>query len=64
MQTPVRRAQRYAAKFRADTVGLEPPQPLPPTDENLARVLNRCVRPARAEEYPAIRAALAAWKER
>lgn len=55
----VLRARRYAAKFRADTMCQEPPMLLEPTDENLASILNRCVRPARPDEYPAIRAELA-----
>jgi hypothetical protein len=56
-----RRYQRYAAKFRADTIGQG--EPLAPTDENLAAVLQvpGIVRKARPEEFPMIRAALAAW---
>lgn len=54
-----RRIERYAAKFNADTVrqGAEWVQ-CEPTDENLAYVLDRCVRPARPAEYPAIREAV------
>jgi hypothetical protein len=54
-----RRIERYAAKFNADTVrqGAEWVQ-CDPTDENLAYTLDRCVRPARPGEYPAIREAV------
>ena len=52
-----RRIRRYAAKFNADTVrqGAAWVQ-CEPTAQNLTRVLDRCVRPARPEEYSAIRA--------
>jgi hypothetical protein len=65
MTTIDRRAQGYAAKFRAETIRQEPPAHVEPTDENLARIVSRpsIVRPARPEEYPAIRAALAAWRD-
>lgn len=53
-----RRIEQYAAKFNAETVCYEPPDPREPTDANLAAVLDRCVRPARPAEYPAIRAAV------
>jgi hypothetical protein len=51
------RIYRYAAKFNADTVrqGADWVQ-CDPTDENLAYTLDRCARPARPAEYPAIRA--------
>jgi hypothetical protein len=58
-----RRYQRYAGKFRADTVGQG--TPMEPTDANLAAILQvpGIVRKARPEEFPMIRAALAAWDE-
>ena len=46
----------YAAHFVNDC-GSEP------TAANLARVLASCVRPPRAEEYPAIRRHVAKWRE-
>lgn len=61
--TAALRATAYAAKFRADTMSQEPPVLLESTDENLAEILGRCVRPARPDEYPAIRAALASWQD-
>lgn len=55
------RINQYAAKFRADTIGVG--RYLDPTDDNLAAVLQTAgiVRPARPEEFPAIRAAFEAW---
>lgn len=57
-----RRTQRYAAKFRAETVRYEPPILLEPTDGNLAAICSSpwLARPARAEDYDAIRRELAA----
>jgi hypothetical protein len=59
------RARSYAAKFRAETVLGEPPREVEPTDDNLRRILSHggLVRPAKRAEYPAIRAALANWKD-
>ena len=61
MDVPARRALGYAAKFRADTIGVG--EPLAPTDANLAAKLQTegIVRKARPEEFDAIRAALARW---
>jgi hypothetical protein len=63
VSVPRRRAEGYAAKFRAETINAEPVRSLPPTDANLAMILDRCGRPARPEEYPAVRQALAEWPE-
>lgn len=54
-----RRIAGYASKFRAETVLVEPPVLVEPTDENLARIFANCVRPARPEDYDAIRQSLA-----
>lgn len=45
--------EMYAAKWRADGHTEEP------TDEALREAFAHCVRPARADEYPAIREAMA-----
>jgi len=60
-QAEARRIERYAAKFRADTIGVGDYRE--PTDENLAAVLQvpSIIRKARPEEFPAIRAAVLAW---
>jgi hypothetical protein len=60
---PRRRATGYAAKFRAETISAEPPRRILPTDANLKSILDRCARPARPDEYPAIRRALAEWPQ-
>lgn len=52
-------AAQFAGKFCADTICQEPPQPLEPTDANLARVFAGCAKPAPAELYPEIRSAIA-----
>jgi hypothetical protein len=61
-ETPLeRRYRRYAAKFVSDTDGQD--RPAEPTDANLKASLDRCVRPARPEEYPAIRANIPAIRQ-
>jgi hypothetical protein len=49
--------QRYAIKFDRDA-----PEGQEPTDANLKAVLDRCARPARPEEYPAIRRLVGEWR--
>lgn len=58
--TLFRRYTRYAAKWFADTLFLEPPRPLEPTDENLTAILctPTIARKARPEEFDAIREAI------
>lgn len=51
----IRRIERYAAKFAAETVSSEPPCLVEPTLDNLAVYLASCVRPPHADELPAIR---------
>ena len=51
-----RRMSGYAAKFVSDSEA-------EPTAANLERVLASCVRPPRAEEFPAIRRHVAKWRE-
>ncbi len=46
----------YAAHFVNDSES-------EPTAANLARVLASCVRPPRAEDYPAIRRHVGKWRE-
>lgn len=55
-----RRYTHYAAKWFADTLFLEPPRPLEPTDENLTAILctPTIARKARPEEFDAIRDAI------
>lgn len=45
----------YSAKFAADTLYVEPPRPLEPTDDNLRKILAECVRPPREHHLPLIR---------
>jgi hypothetical protein len=63
VSVPRRRAEGYAAKFRAETINAEPPRRILPTDANLAMILTRCARPARLEEYPAVRRVLSEWPD-
>ena len=49
-------ARKYAAKWRADDHEDEP------TDGRLRRAFAYCVRPAKPEEYAAIRKAIADWQ--
>jgi hypothetical protein len=51
-----RRYLRYAIKFDLDAEGAEP------TDANLKRILDRCVRPARRAEFPEIRHQLTRYR--
>lgn len=53
---PERRARGYAAKWFAEERGGEEP-----TDEALAEAFQGCVRPARPNEYDAIRAQIQRW---
>ena len=53
-----KRAESYAAKWRAEHQNAEPPVPGSPTDEALAACFAGCVRPAKPSEYEAIRLAI------
>lgn len=50
-----RYASAAAALFVAETIRCEPPSYLEPTDENLATMFARCVRPPKPDLYPLIR---------
>jgi hypothetical protein len=50
-----RRRLRYAIRFAIES-------DVEPTDANLRRMLDRCVRPARASEYPEIRRLVIAYR--
>ncbi|MBF9135274.1 hypothetical protein I0C86_41220 [Plantactinospora sp. S1510] len=54
-----RRTEGYAAKFAAETVSYEPPSFPGASDANLAATFAHCTRVPKADEYPAIRDALA-----
>ena len=58
---PAERAMGYAAKWSAEHDNAEPPVSAEPTDEALAACFVRCVRPAKPNEYDAIRAAIPAY---
>ncbi len=53
-----RRVSGYAAKFVAETVAAEPSRHVEPTDEVLAAMFADCARPAPADLYDEIRAAI------
>lgn len=56
----LRRYERYAGKWLAETESAEPPVFREPTDESLAEILSHqhITRAAKPEEYPAIREAI------
>lgn len=54
-----RRVEMAAAKFAAETVSMEPPRYVEPTDENLSRLFAGCVKPPPVDLHDDIRAAFA-----